>query len=1417
MKQTSFKKQFIISGFVLFLLVSLVGTVLAAAPVINDQTFSVAENSATGTFVGDVDPADSAATYTITAGNGGGVFAINSANGDITVLDGTQIDYETTPQFVLTVEATNADGSDTATITIDVINVNDAPEITPNQSFNVAENSPSGASVGTVQAADPDPGNTLTYSIIAGNTGNAFMINASTGEIQVQTSGALNFEAGPTTYNLIVSVTDGGLSDTDVVTINVLDANDPPAAVDDSGYTTAENTPLNGAAPSVLANDTDEDDGGVCVGCTAVLAAGPANGSLVLDSSGVFTYTPNAGWNGVDTFTYYANDGTDNSPNPATVAITVTGVNDPPTANDDTFGPTDEDTALNVTAPGVLGNDSDPENDPLTIASFVAPSAQGAAVNVNGDGSFSYDPTGAAALQALPQGSVVTDTFTYVITDGVDLSTAATVSVTVTGVNDAPTAVALDNNSVAENSPAGTAVGNFSATDPDSGDTFTYTLVSGSGDTGNGSFQIVGSQLQTNAALDFETQSSYSIRVQVADAGGLTFETTFTINVTNVNDAPTAIALDNNSVAENSPADTAVGNFSATDQDAGDTFTYSLVAGPGSAGNGSFRIVGNQLRTDAVFDYEAQNSYSIRVRAVDAGGLTFETTFTINVTNVNEAPTAIALDNNSVLEEQAAGAAVGNFSATDPDNGDSFTYTLVAGAGDTGNSAFQIVGNDLQTAAVLDFETQNSYSIRVRSADSGGLWFEQTFTITVIDGNDPPTDITLSNNTVDENQPVGAVVGALSGTDPNAGDTLTFSLVPGAADNISFAVNGANLETNASFDYEVKNSYTVRVRVTDQGGLSYEKDFVITINDVNDAPTSVSLDNAGIAENNNAGDAVGNFSTTDPDGDTTFTYVLTDTTNFPDNNAFQIVNLGGGNFQLQANAVFDYETKNSYTIKVRSTDGGGLWVEETLTISITDVNEPPTGVTLDNNTVAENQAPGTYIGQLSATDPDSSSFAWSLPGGAADNNLFTVLVNTGQLYTNAAFDYEVQNSYIISVTVNDGANNFQKALTIQITDANDAPTAVNDTGQTTDEDTVLNVNAPGVLGNDTDPEHDALSVSGADSASAQGAAVTVNGDGSFSYDPAGAAALQALGVGESLNDTFNYTVSDGNGGTDTGAVTIQVTGVNDAPVAQDDSANTPQNTAVTINVRSNDADPDTNDTLTITAVTQGGKGSVAHNGSTVTYTPNAGETGDDSFTYTVADSQGVTATAQVSVHIGQYQLFLPLIVKPGPAVNAPDLVVTNITATGSEVQVTIRNQGTAATAAGFWVDFYVDPNPVPTHANQLWNDLGGEGVAWGVTIPINPGESLTLVYSTAPGTPNTFVSAADTNFTGAMAAGTPVYAQVDSAHVGHANGAIEETHEILGGAYNNVSQMFTSTAAIAAGTAVSQTGAVEAEFDLPAR
>ena len=147
-----------------------------------------------------------------------------------------------------------------------------------------------------------------------------------------------------------------------------------------------------------------------------------------LNADGSFTYTPAANYHGPDSFTYKANDGTVDS-NVATVSITVNPVNDAPVADDDSYS-TAEDTALTVPAPGVLGNDTDVENDTLTAVLVTGPSH--GAVTLNADGSFSYTP----GLNY--NGS---DSFTYKANDGAADSNVATVSITVDPVNDAPVAV----------------------------------------------------------------------------------------------------------------------------------------------------------------------------------------------------------------------------------------------------------------------------------------------------------------------------------------------------------------------------------------------------------------------------------------------------------------------------------------------------------------------------------------------------------------------------------------------------------------------------------------------------------------------------------------------------------------------------------------------------------------------------------------------------------------------------------------------------------------------------------------------------------------------------------------------------------------------------------------------------------------
>jgi len=212
---------------------------------------------------------------------------------------------------------------------------------------------------------------------------------------------------------------------------------------------------------------------------------------------------------------------------------------------------------------------------------------------------------------------------------------------------------------------------------------------------------------------------------------------------------------------------------------------------------------------------------------------------------------------------------------------------------------------------------------------------------------------------------------------------------------------------------------------------------------------------------------------------------------------------------------------------------------------------------------------------------------------------------------------------------------------------------VNDRGST-DENTKLTVIAAnGVLKNDTDPDGDTLTVSavtggtvGSQFALASGALLTLNGDGSYVYDPNGK--FESLAVGKSTTDSFTYTASDGHGGTDTATVTVTINGVNDSPNAVDDTGATDEHTQLTVlaanGVLKNDTDPDAGDTLTVSAVAGGAVGnqftlaSGAHltlnaDGSYL-YDPNGkfeslsqGVNGSDSFTYTVSDGHGGTDTA----------------------------------------------------------------------------------------------------------------------------------------------------------------------------------------------
>ena len=190
----------------------------------------------------------------MTAGNGDGLFAINAGTGEVTVVDNTNLNHETTDSYVLTL--TVGDGvntSGTETLTLNVTDVNEFAPVVNDQSFNIPENSANSTSVGTVAASDADTSQTLTYAITAGNTNSAFALNSSTGEITVNDVDEMDRET-TASYRLIVQVTDSlAATRTDTATVTVNNAA-PTVAI--SGLP-ADNSSPEGAAIALAASVSD--------------------------------------------------------------------------------------------------------------------------------------------------------------------------------------------------------------------------------------------------------------------------------------------------------------------------------------------------------------------------------------------------------------------------------------------------------------------------------------------------------------------------------------------------------------------------------------------------------------------------------------------------------------------------------------------------------------------------------------------------------------------------------------------------------------------------------------------------------------------------------------------------------------------------------------------------------------------------------------------------------------------------------------------------------------------------------------------------------------------------------------------------------------------------------------------------------
>ena len=533
----------------------------------------------------------------------------------------------------------------------------------------------------------------------------------------------------------------------------------PPMAAADF-YSTPENTQLTVLAPGVLANDVDLDgdpfsvsavngDPAV-VGQPIVLASGA---TLTLNGDGSFTYTPATGFNGQDSFTYQAGDG-----GTATVTITVASVNSPPVAVVDAYS-AGEDAALTVDPIGVLANDTDPDGDVLT-ATLVTGVVSGT-LTLNPDGSFIYSPNG--QFEALGAGEFAQELFTYVASDGLASSNVATVTITITGVNDAPVVsitTPADGSSFTADGVTGRASVFFagSASDPEQGDLSGSLAWSAT----DGTNTVNGASPGASATLDL-APGTWTVTASVMDSGtpALPGSASITVIVVPAEANTPPVAVDDvYSTAQNTPLTVVAPGVLGNDTDPqGDAFALNTtpISGP-AAGNtlvlnadGSFTYTPGPLFSGVdSFVYKicetatldllcGQATVTISVNAFvntppvavdDAYSTTRNTPLTVGLPGVLGNDTDA--DGNTLTAVAASGAtaaggsyallADGSFTYTPPFNFtgvDSFTYTASDGTASSNVATVTISVNGTVTVTSATYRVrQNRWQVQGTVSDA---------------------------------------------------------------------------------------------------------------------------------------------------------------------------------------------------------------------------------------------------------------------------------------------------------------------------------------------------------------------------------------------------------------------------------------------------------------------------------------------------------------------------------------------------------------------------------------------------------------------------------------------------------------------------------------------------------------------------
>ncbi|EMF8822595.1 tandem-95 repeat protein [Vibrio parahaemolyticus] len=918
----------------------------------------------------------------------------------------------------------------------------------------------------------------------------------------------------------------------------------------------------------VLGNDTFEGDGKVV---SLDTNNGPANGTVSVNPDGSVTYTPNDNYQGTDSFTYIVTSG--GVSESTTVSVDVTPVNDAPVAKDDT-AITDEDTAVTI---DVLPNDNDIDGDKLSIQSASVPEAQGKVEIV--DGKLVFTPAenfnGDAEI-------------TYTVTDG-ELTDAAKVTVTVNPVNDAPTIKVDAVESITEDAVStDTVVATLTVRDTDTPeDQLTVSLENNS----NGYFVLVGDEVKlTQAGVDAVNNDELNLKdltisASVSDGVNPTASDSDSLVVNRVNDAPTV---------ENAIVDQVLSeDFDVYTIDLNEVFKdsdSSLKISVSGNDNIQISIVNGVATITPTADWNGKET--ITFTAKDPSGESVSQTVDFTVAPVVD----IEADSSNVVEDTPT---IINVLGNDTFEGKDKVVSLDAENGPKNGTV--IVNNDGTVTYTPDdnYVGKDTFTYVVTS---GGVSESTTVEVNVTPVNDAP----VAKDDIATTQEDTAVTIDVLPNDTDAdGDKLSIELasVPKEQGTVE-VVDGKLVFTPAeNFNGDAEITYTV----TD-GALTDQAKVTVTVNPVDDAPT-IKVDAVeSITEDAVSTDTV------------VATLEVADTDTPEDQLTVSLENNSNGYFVLVGDEVKltqagvdavnnDELNLKDLTISASVSDGVNPTASDSDSLIVNRVNDAPTV----ENAIADQELSedfATYTIDLNDAFKDSDS---ALNFSVSGNSNVLVSIENGIATISPTADWNGSETLTFTATDPSGESISQ---TVNFTVAPVADIVADKATVVEDTSTVIKV-----LGNDTF-EGDGKVVSLDTNNGPANGTVSVNPDGSVTYTP---------NDNYHGTDSFTYIVTSG-GVSESTTVSVDVTPVNDAPVAKGDTAITDEDTPVTIDVLPNDTDID-GDKLSIqSASVPEAQGKVEIVDGKLVFTPAENFNGDAEITYTVTDG-ALTDQAKVTVTV----------------------------------------------------------------------------------------------------------------------------------------------------------------------------------------